>query len=54
MELTADQQARVDTAAARLAEEHGCDALSLAERVGALEWHLEEMLRVIGALKAGR
>lgn len=54
MELTADQQTRVDAAIEVLGRKHDYDALSMAARVGALQWHLEEMLRVIDGLRAGR
>lgn len=33
-----------------LAREHGYDALALAERAGALEWHLGEMLALVAEL----
>lgn len=47
MQLTSDHRARIGAAAAVLAAGHDHDALSLAARVGSLEWQLEEMLRII-------
>ena len=49
--LTTDQQARVAAARELLDAEHGYDAAELAPRVGRLEWHLAEMLALVGELR---
>jgi hypothetical protein len=46
--LTASQAATVDHARALLAAEHGYDTTSLAYRAGQLEFHLAELLALVG------
>ncbi len=48
--LDRSRQDRADAAREALGAEHGCDVMSLAERVGRLEWHLAEMLALVGEL----
>lgn len=53
MQLTPDQQRQVDAASAVLqAKDDSHSVMALAERVGALEWHLGEMLRLVAGLAA--
>ena len=50
MELTNDQQGRLDRARAVLAEPHAHEPADMAERIGRLEWQLDEMLALIADL----
>lgn len=52
--LTPGQQQQADRAREVLAAEHGYDLASMAGRLGVLEWHLGEMLALIGQLSSKR
>ena len=44
------QQASLDRAADVLAADHGYDPDAMAYRIGQLEWHLGELLTLVGQL----
>ena len=48
--LTADQAARVERAREVLAEPAVYEPAAMAGRIGRLEWHLEELLALVGQL----
>jgi len=51
--LRPDQRIQVDRAREVLAAKSGYEPLQMAERIGALEWHVAELLRLVDDL-AGR
>lgn len=50
MELTATQQLVIDGARRVLAAKHGYETADLAARIGALEWHVGDLLALVGQL----
>lgn len=54
MELTPDQAQRAERARAVLAEKHGYEPANMAGRIGRLEWHLQELLALVGELPVVR
>ena len=52
--FTADQAARVERAREVLAEPAAYEPADMAGRIGRLEWHLEELLRLAAQLAEGK
>jgi hypothetical protein len=53
LQLSLCQARTVQVAREVLAQDHGTDTASLAYRIGALEWHLSELVRLADELIRG-
>jgi hypothetical protein len=50
MHLTPDQAQRIDRARAVLAEPPAYEPADMVGRIGRLEWHVQELLSLVGEL----